>query len=171
MWLKANLTINLAKSEFCKATVTYLGKVVGNGCVKPIGAKVEAICDFPIPTTRRELHRFLGMVGYYRSFCENFANVVSPLTDLLSPKITFQMLRYVSRPLKIVKLYLHVLLCWQPQILKSRLVLQSMLVLVVPAQYSCKKLWMGFNILLVIFQNSLTGINKFIRLLRKKPSP
>ncbi len=27
---KANLTVNLAKSEFAKATVTYLGKVVGD---------------------------------------------------------------------------------------------------------------------------------------------
>ncbi len=30
------------------------------------------------------------MVGYYRTFCRNFATVVSPLIDLLSPKITFQ---------------------------------------------------------------------------------
>lgn len=49
---EANLTINLTKSEFGKATVTYLGKIVGNGCVTPIGAKVEAICSFPTPTHR-----------------------------------------------------------------------------------------------------------------------
>lgn len=87
---KANLTINLAKCEFGKATVTYLGKVVGRGCVKPIHAKVNAICGFPKPITRRELRRFLGMVGYYRGFCHNFASVVAPLTDLLSPKRPFQ---------------------------------------------------------------------------------
>lgn len=62
---------------------------MGNGCVKPISAKVEAICNFPVPTNRRELCRFLGMIGYYRSFCQNFASVVSPLTDLLSPKVVF----------------------------------------------------------------------------------
>lgn len=86
---KANLTVNLAKCEFGKATVTYLGKVVGRGCVRPITAKVEAISSFPTPTTRRELRRFLGMVGYYRGFCKNFADVVAPLTDLLSPKRPF----------------------------------------------------------------------------------
>ncbi len=78
---KANLTVNLAKCEFGKTTVTYLGKVVGGGCVKPINAKVEAVCSFHTPTTRRELRCFLGMVGYYRGFCQNFANVVAPLTD------------------------------------------------------------------------------------------
>lgn len=86
---KANLTVNLAKCEFGKATVTYLGKVVGRGQVRPVGAKVEAICNFPVPSTRRELRRFLGMVGYYRGFCQNFATVVTPLTNLLSAKVLF----------------------------------------------------------------------------------
>lgn len=33
--------------------------------------------------------RFLGMVGYYRSFCKNFSSVVAPLTDLLKDKVKF----------------------------------------------------------------------------------
>uniref|UniRef100_A0AAY5KLN0 ribonuclease H n=1 Tax=Esox lucius TaxID=8010 RepID=A0AAY5KLN0_ESOLU len=84
---KASLTLNLAKCEFGKATVTYLGKQVGGGQVRPIGSKVEAIASFPAPTTRRQLRRFLGMVGYYRTFCRNFSAVVAPLTSLLSPKV------------------------------------------------------------------------------------
>lgn len=66
----ANLTINLAKCEFGRATVTYLGKVIGRGQVRPIGAKVEAICQFPVPTNRREVRRFLGIAEYYRNFCK-----------------------------------------------------------------------------------------------------
>lgn len=38
-----NLTVNLAKCEFAKATVTYLGKVVGQVEVRPVQAKAEAI--------------------------------------------------------------------------------------------------------------------------------
>ena len=38
---KEVLTVNLAKSEFCHATVEYLGHVVGQGQVKPIMAKVD----------------------------------------------------------------------------------------------------------------------------------
>lgn len=85
----ASLTINLAKCEFGKATITYLGKEVGQGQVRPVSAKISAIADFPIPTTRRELRRFLGMAGYYRSFCRNFSTVVHPLTSLLSPANAF----------------------------------------------------------------------------------
>lgn len=45
------------------------------------------IVDFP--KTRRELRRFLGMAGYYLSFCRNFSSVVYPLTNLLSPSISY----------------------------------------------------------------------------------
>ncbi|KAL2091618.1 hypothetical protein ACEWY4_013881 [Coilia grayii] len=85
----AKLTINLAKCEFAQATVVYLGKVVGQGEVRPVRAKVSAIDGFPPPVTKKELMRFLGMVGYYRSFCCNFSSVVSPLTDLLKGKTPF----------------------------------------------------------------------------------
>ena len=56
----------------------------------PIDAKVLAITAFPAPTTRRELRCFLGMVGYYLSFCQNFSAVVAPLTDLLSPARAYE---------------------------------------------------------------------------------
>ncbi len=59
----ASLTLNLAKCEFAKGEVTYLGKKVGRGSVKPVEAKVAAILEFPIPTNKRELRRFLGMCG------------------------------------------------------------------------------------------------------------
>lgn len=85
----ASLTLNLAKCEFGKATVTYLGKQVGQGQVRPVDAKVEAILSFPTPTTRRELRRFLDMVGYYRCFCRNFSGIVAPLTKLCSPAVPF----------------------------------------------------------------------------------
>lgn len=52
---KAFLTLNLAKCEFAKGTVTYLGKQVGQGQVRPIDAKVTAITEFPAPSTRRAL--------------------------------------------------------------------------------------------------------------------
>ena len=46
---KANLTVNLAKTEFCHATVTFQGHLVGQGQVKPLEAKVNATCEFPVP--------------------------------------------------------------------------------------------------------------------------
>lgn len=50
---EADLTVNPAKCEFAKATVTYLGKVVGQGQVWPGHAKNLAIQPYPAPTTKR----------------------------------------------------------------------------------------------------------------------
>ncbi len=86
---EASLMLNLLKCEFAKAVVTYLGKKVGQGTVRPVEQKVAAILNFPSPTNKRELIRFLGMAGYYRSFCRNFASVAAPLTDLLSTSKQF----------------------------------------------------------------------------------
>lgn len=48
-----------------------------------------AVKRYPQPTTKKELQRFLGLVGYYRSFCKNFSIVVYPLTELLKAKAKF----------------------------------------------------------------------------------
>ena len=49
--------------------------------------QVEAISDFPVPTCKRQLMRFLGMAGYYRKFCNNFSVIAEPLTNLLSKRM------------------------------------------------------------------------------------
>jgi hypothetical protein len=85
----ANLTINLSKSEFCLSYVTYLGHNVGNGKVRPVSAKVEAIDHMSPPTNVRQLRRFLGMSGFYRRFCPNFSSVAAPLTTLLKRNVKF----------------------------------------------------------------------------------
>ncbi len=68
-----------------------LGKTVGRGHVKPVDSKTLAITSFPVPSSRYEFPRFLGIAGYYRSFCKNFSAVATPLTDLVSQKNKFQL--------------------------------------------------------------------------------
>ena len=87
---KAKLTVNLAKTEFCHATVTFLGHLVGQGQVKPLEAKVNAISEFPVPKCKRQLMRFLGMAGYHRKFCKNFSGIAEPLTNLLKKSTKFK---------------------------------------------------------------------------------
>jgi len=98
-----NLTVNLVKSEFGHAHVTYLGHVVGQGQVKPVDAKVEVIIKYPTPTTRKEFMRFLGMAGYYRKFHSNFASVCEPLTNLLKKGSVFEWSVSCQKAFKTIK--------------------------------------------------------------------
>lgn len=69
---EASLTVNLAKCNFAQATVTYLGKVVRNGEVRLVNAKIQAIQEYPAPTTKKELMHFLTLVGYTAPFVVTF---------------------------------------------------------------------------------------------------
>ena len=86
---KHNITINLSKCDFGKATVKYLGHEVGSGTVKPLNCHIKSISSFPVPQCKKEVMKFLGTVGYYRKFCKNFSDVAHPLTELLKKKIPF----------------------------------------------------------------------------------
>ena len=87
---QAGLVINLAKCEIGKAKVRYLGHEVGLGEIAPKNANVQAILEMPVPTDKRSVRRFLGMVGYYRRFVRNFATISSPLTNLLKKEVLFK---------------------------------------------------------------------------------
>lgn len=85
--------------------LTYLGKVVGQGQVHPVSVKVQAVVQYLAPTTKKELMCFLGLIGYYWSFCRDFSTVVAPLTDLLRGKEKFVWSPACQRAFEQVKVY------------------------------------------------------------------
>ena len=52
-------------------------------------AKVSAICDWPVPTLKKDLHGFLGFFNFYHRFIKNFAQLAHPLNALTSIKRDF----------------------------------------------------------------------------------
>ena len=73
------LTAKMAKCQWEMAECTYLGYVVDSGYVKPEINKLEAVENFPVPKTKKEIRSFLGLTGYYRHFASLKA---VPLTNL-----------------------------------------------------------------------------------------
>lgn len=79
----ANFKVQLDKTEFLRKEVAYLGHVVTPQGVKPNPDKILAIKNYPIPKTITEIKAFLGLLGYYRRFIKNFADITKPLTKRL----------------------------------------------------------------------------------------
>ena len=46
-------------------------------------AKIDVIQNLPLPNTMKDLRSFLGHVGFYRRFIQDFAKVSKPFTTLL----------------------------------------------------------------------------------------
>ncbi|CAH2219366.1 jg1518, partial [Pararge aegeria aegeria] len=85
---EANLTINLEKCNFFASQLKYLGYVVDSHGLRTDPSKVEAILNFPTPTCRKDLKRFLGTATWYRRFVPNFSTIAGPLNKLTSVKGT-----------------------------------------------------------------------------------
>lgn len=80
------LSINIPKCEFFRPELKFLGhKVTPNGLF-PLEDKIKAVLEFPKPTSKRQLRRFLGLVGFYRIFHKGIAPVLAPLFALLTGK-------------------------------------------------------------------------------------
>lgn len=79
---QANLTVNFEKCKFFRSELKYLGYVVDSRGLRTDPDKVEAILNFPTPTNRKELKRFLGTATWYRRFVPNFSTVAGPLNKL-----------------------------------------------------------------------------------------
>lgn len=80
----ANLTINFEKSQFLRTQLKYLGYVVDANGLRADPEKVEAITNYPTPSNRKEVRRFIGTASWYRRFIPNFSALVSPLNRLTS---------------------------------------------------------------------------------------
>jgi hypothetical protein len=60
-----------------------LGHIVGKVGVRVDPKKMEAMQDWHRPNTIKILRSFLGLIGYYCKFVQNYGNIVAPLTTLL----------------------------------------------------------------------------------------
>ena len=82
----AGMVINPKKCELGKSSVDFLGHGVSSAGISPLPERVSAVQDFPVPKSRKDIQRFLGMINYYRRFLAGLASVILPLTDSLSGK-------------------------------------------------------------------------------------
>ena len=82
---KAGLTVKAKKSQCGAEHCTYLGHIVGGGVVQPDFAKVHAVQEFPVPTTKKQVRTFLGLSGYHRGFIPQYASPLTDLTRKLAP--------------------------------------------------------------------------------------
>lgn len=72
-----------AKCIFGVPDISFLGHRISAKGVAPEPDKIEAIQQWPTPTSFTTLRAFLGLTGYYRRFVKSYAQLAAPLTDIL----------------------------------------------------------------------------------------
>ena len=85
----AHLSIKVSKCHFFTKEIQYLGHILSTKGIQPLPSKTQAIKNMHPPKMSKQVHAFLGLVGYYRNFIRNFAKIAKPLTILAHQQATF----------------------------------------------------------------------------------
>lgn len=82
----AGFKVNYDKVHIGCESVKILGHIFKDGKVSPNPDKVRAIKEYKTPKNRKDIMRFLGCAGFYRSYVPGFSIIAKPLTYLLRKK-------------------------------------------------------------------------------------
>ena len=82
------MVINPNKCQFGASSLQFLGHQIDSAGICPRSHKVQVILDFPVPSTHRKLHEFLGLVNFYHRFIPHAADLLRPLNELLTGPTT-----------------------------------------------------------------------------------
>ena len=81
--LKQQFFLKASKCAFGKQELEFLGHIISNQGVKVDSKKIEAMVVWPWPANISELRGFLGLIGYYRKFVQNYDLIAQALANLL----------------------------------------------------------------------------------------
>ncbi|KAF1332102.1 reverse transcriptase, partial [Globisporangium splendens] len=87
---KYKLYANIQKCMFGVDEIPVLGCFVGKNGVRPDPEKIKAINDWPVPTSRKDLRKFLGLATYHHKYSQNYAGIIRPLSSLLKKDVDWK---------------------------------------------------------------------------------
>ena len=78
-----NLKIQSDKCDFLRHEASFLGHILRADGILTQDSKFSVIKNWPPLTDIRSVRAFVSLCSYYRKFIWRFAEIASPLTDLL----------------------------------------------------------------------------------------
>ena len=84
------LYAKFSKCEFWLTKVRILGHVVSTSGILVDLEKVEAVMSWERPKSVFEIHSFLGLIGYYKRFIEDFSRLAELMTRLTRKEVKFE---------------------------------------------------------------------------------
>ena len=84
-----NLKLSPKKTKLMQQEVKWLGFKLSENGLSVDPDKVKVIRNLPRPTGVKQVQKFLGMIGYHRSFIPRFSEIATPLYNLTHKNAKF----------------------------------------------------------------------------------
>ena len=86
---KFGLKLKASKSVLFKRETKFLGRLVNASVIHVTEDHIRSVQEWPVPTNRKELERFLGFVNYHREFVQDMAEKTAELYALTGTKASW----------------------------------------------------------------------------------
>jgi transposase InsO family protein len=87
---KSGITLSPTKCHLGYQSLNALGHTISNLGIGTAEGTVKAVKEFPRPSNRKEVQRFLGLCVYYRRFVKDFSKIAKPLYHLTKDDTKFK---------------------------------------------------------------------------------
>ena len=81
---KHNFTFNKNKCVYSSECICLLGYQIENGSLRPDPERVQSLLKMPVPTTKKELRRSIGLFAYYARWLPRYSDRIKPLVDTVT---------------------------------------------------------------------------------------
>ena len=86
---KSNIRLNYDKLAYKKTEVEFFGEMYTTDGCKPAQSKVTAIVEMPLPTSKKQVQSFIGMINYLSKFSARLSELAEPIRELCKDKVPF----------------------------------------------------------------------------------
>ena len=84
---RCNIKLNYKKLQYKKDEVDFFGETYTTSGHKPEKSKVSAITAMPLPTNKKQVQSFIGMINYLSKFSPRLSKIAEPIRESSKDKV------------------------------------------------------------------------------------
>ena len=86
---EAGMKLSPSKCTFAQESCLFLGHELSRFGMRPPADRLQAVSDYPVPKTAKQLKRYLGLMNWFRTYIRNYSATANCLYRLLRKGTSF----------------------------------------------------------------------------------
>ena len=83
------MSVNFDKLQYKQNLLDFFGEIYTRSGHMPARSKVLAITAMPLPTNKKQVQLFIGMINYFSKLLPRLSELAEPIRELSKDKVPF----------------------------------------------------------------------------------